>query len=353
MATLSYDEFLQQADGGSFEAPPVIAVAGGEPFMRTDALRVLREHLRKAGMTTERFDDENGTGEQLLSLLRTPSLFGDRMAITLKSVRKGKKSESIVRFKEHLLDYLERPSKGSLLVFDGETWNGSYAVPKRVKKDYLLINCPEFKPWQQAEIDRFIDKRAQRMSLRLDRGVARILHDTCGGSLGLVERELEKLVLIVGENAKLSESDLRANLNFRGAENAFALAEAVLEGRSAEVMDLANKVLKANDPGPALQFLGLLESQWRKLAKLVEALGSGLQGQSALKKAGFPPYSPKNKALLKLASQLDGKTLLTQYRLLLEMDLGVKGDASDPVAKVLSGLAQMAETQSALSSARR
>jgi|GEM_PF-2712461 len=353
MSAINYEDFVARLDGGGMDLPPVIAIAGGEDFMRTEAISALRKHLERQGMTWERFDDETQGAENLISLLRTPSLFGDRMAILLKSVRRGKVHESITRFKDHLVDYLDKPSKSAVLIFDGETWNGSYTVPKRVKKDYLVVTCPEFKPWEQGEIDRFIERRAQRQGLRLARNVARVLYDTCGASLGLVERELEKLALIVEGSTPLSESDLREHLNFRGAEQAFQLAEAVLTGRKEEVMDLATKVLKANDPGPALQFLGLLESQWRKLAKLVAIVHGGAKGQSAAKQAGMNPHAPSTRSFLKLAEALDEKSVLSQYRLLLTMDLSLKGAAADANSALMAGLAQMSTMQAAIAGKAR
>ncbi|MCA8938913.1 MAG: hypothetical protein KDB07_03860, partial [Planctomycetes bacterium] len=267
MASISYDEFMRQVESGDFKPLPVIAVAGGEAYLRRDALETLKAELRARSIEIEPFDDETRNDEELLAILRSGSLFGGGSAVLLNSVRVGNRRESIVRFKDRLLEYFERPSKSNVLLINGESWAGNLAVPRKVKAEFLVIECPEFAPWQSTEVERVITSIARRQDLKLASGVAGELREICGGDLGACARELEKLALIV-EGRALTSEDLAAHLRYRGDDVSFALVDAIVFGERRHAIELAGSFVGERDSGNLLRFMGLLESNLRKLAIL-------------------------------------------------------------------------------------
>ncbi|MCK6440072.1 MAG: DNA polymerase III subunit delta [Planctomycetes bacterium] len=342
MAEISSSEFERQARAGRFELKPVITVTGDDPFICEETLRGLRRHLENSGYTLERFDDAERPASELIRSLRTASLFGGKTAILVRSQRMGNRQEIAARFKDELLEYLDAPNKHNLLLIHGVTWNGSMAVPKRVKQDFLVIECAAFKPWQRAEIESFVEGRAALHGLKLSGGVAARLQDTCGANLALIERELEKLALTV-EGRAVTSADLDAQLQYHGEGDAFALCDAILEGNRRLALSLATKVMRDGDPGPILQFLGLLGAQWRKAGKLAFLLRSGVSPATALGQAGFNPRSPKARSLTATAQGLTRRELLEKFEMLLEADSELKSGAPEPQAVMTTLIARMCE----------
>jgi DNA polymerase III delta subunit len=337
MAATTYGAFMADISAGRFSPPQVFAVAGGEDFLRRDALQALRGHLEKSGFTVERFDADEHSGPDLIARLRSGSLFGDRAAVLVKSVRQGNRSEAPVRFKDDLLEYLERPSRENLLIFDGETWNGSASVPKKVKTDFLVVECDGFKPWQTGEVELLITMLAARHGLKLGPGVPGALREACGGDLGLADTELQKLALVVSNRA-VTKDDLAANLLHRGDDKSMGLVDAVIAGDVAKVGRLSAALATNDDPGEALRFLALLESQLRRFFKLSELIRAGEQGFAAAGKAGMNPRAPNVAGMIDRAKRLPESAAIECYRALLDADLGLKGMKQTPAGTQLAVL---------------
>lgn len=334
MAAISYQEFIRQLIAGKFAPVPVIAVAGDEAFMRRDAMAGLRHMLEQQGFGWERLDHDELTGLDLVGRLRSSSLFGDKSALVLKSARRAGKQEAILRFKDDLLQYLDRPSDGNLLIFDGEAWNGSLAVPKKIKKDYLVVECDSFKPWDTRGIIEFVESIALRHGLKPARGVAELLFESCGGDFGMCDTELAKLALVV--EGELLPWHLEQNLRDRGAEHAFALCDALLAGNQRQVADLGRNLFTSEDPGVAMQFLGLLESQLRKLCRYSWLRSSGgLPDTEALSKAGYNPRAPQVAVARSVAPRLDSTKVKQIFAELLRADRELKGGGSLPPGTVM------------------
>lgn len=324
MPAVAYSQFLRDIEKPGFVPPPVMAVAGDEEFMRRDALAKLRGLLEGLGFTWDRLDPDEINGQDVVSKLRSSSLFGDRTAVVIKSVRTQHRAEIVVRLKEDLTAYLERPSKENLLIFDGQSWNGTMVVPKAVKKDYLVVECDGFKPWQGREIEMFIEGLAKAHGLRLGRGVAARLREDCGDSLGLCDTELAKLSLVV--KGELTTAHLDANLQSRGADHAMELVDAVMRGDLQASLRLGKSLYSTEDRGEILPFMGLLESNVRKLGKLQWHLSvGGLKGPEAAAKAGYNPRAPQVSSAVALASRLPASAVRELYRTIIDADRELKG----------------------------
>lgn len=327
MPEVSYLSFLRDLGARDFSPPPVIAVAGDEEFMRRDALSRLRERLEGLGYTWDRIDHDEASAMDVVSRLRSSSLFGERTAVVLKSARRGTRQEAVLRFKDDLLEYLAKPSKSNLLIFDGESWNGSYAVPRAVKKDYTVVECAGFKPWEAQKKSEFIEGRASFHGLRLGRGTAQRLLEACGDDLGLCDTELAKLGLVA--QGEISPADLDANLRHRGADHDFELCDAILRGDTQNAFKLGKGLFLSEDPGDALRFLGLLESQVQKLAKLQwNVVEAKMREQDAAVKAGYIPRSPQISSALSTARRLSAGQIRSLFRILLDADQHLKGGGS-------------------------
>lgn len=326
MPALSASEFVRSCSSGDTPLPAVIAIAGGEAFLRERALKALLERVEREGYEVERLDADDIEPEALLRRLKSASLFGASSAFLLRSERRGNKQEIVARCKEALTEYVQRPSKQNLLIFDAPTWNGSFAVPRAVKKDHLVVECPEYKPWQSQELDRELDAYARELGVRLERGVASAIREACGGHLALSARELEKLCL-VAEAETVTLADVESHLKLRENDHAFALVDAILSGDLARTMTLGSDLFGDDDPGAALQFLGLLDAQLRRQAMLAWHVQAGATGTSAMTKAGMNPRIPNAKQVIDRARGLKPTTIQAQYQHLLDADMQFKSSA--------------------------
>ncbi len=325
MATVRYNDFMLRIQDQQASIPAVVAIKGDEAFLRSEALKALENECHQRGFLFEHFNYEHGSAEELFRSLRTQSLFGEKRALLVKNIRIGQQQEVMRRFKDEFLTYLEQPSKSQLLIIDGQHWDGNSSVARRIKKEHLVVECLALKPWQKQEAGRLVEERAALKGLKFHQpGLAIELYEACSGNLGLVEQELAKFELIL-EARIITKADFKELLSHQGYKNVFELCEAILFGFKEEALRESFSLFQEKDLGGVMRFLGLLESQLRKLGKLWYLLQTRAQSPgTALAQAGYNPRSPKNKDLLSLCRRLALPDFQTFYALLYELDLRMK-----------------------------
>ena len=130
--TWSFTELSKHLASG--ELAPVYLVAGPEDFLRTEAVRLIREKAArgKEPCDTAELDAAEGDPRKLLDDLRTPSLFAPRRLVLIENA--GLLFDE--RALEPLLQYVEQPSpRTTLVLVAGEVRKSARKASKKPKKE--------------------------------------------------------------------------------------------------------------------------------------------------------------------------------------------------------------------------
>ncbi len=194
---------LTSARGGAFY------VHGEDAFRKEEAVRALVEaHVDPA---TRDFNldplrgDEVDT-ETLASVLGTPPMMAEWRVVVVRDVE-GLASSA--RSRDVLLAAVTSPPPGLALILSATVPQGSRA--KFYKDLARSARSVEFKPFGADDVVGWLMSRVRgRFDIDIEPDAARALGSAIGSDLGVLARELEKLVDFVGERRGITLADVEA-----------------------------------------------------------------------------------------------------------------------------------------------
>ena len=183
-----------------------------------------------------------------------------------------------------------------------------------------IIDCPAVKAW---ELPQFVSAEARRAGSSIDPGAAQALVDAVGHDLRSLASAVGQLVSD-GEGGAITSEHVRRYFGGRSEVTSFAVADAVLAGRTGVAMEQLRWAL-ATGVAPVL-LTSALASGLRGLGKLITA-GGGLREADLARQVGVPPW--KLKSMRAQARGWDQGGLATALKAVAVADAEVKGAADD------------------------
>ena len=182
-----------------------------------------------------------------------------------------------------------------------------------------VIECEAVKPW---ELPQFVSAEAKRGS-SIDTGASAALVDAVGHDLRALAAAVAQLVSD-GEGGPITIDQVRRYFGGRSEVTSFAVADAVLAGRTGIAMEQLRWAL-ATGVAPVL-ITSALASGIRGLGKLITA-GSGQREADLAREVGVPPW--KLKSMRSQARGWDQGSLAAALKTVAVADADIKGAADD------------------------
>jgi DNA polymerase-3 subunit delta len=329
VAALDFASHPQQYAPGA-----VCAVYGDDTYLKREVLAILRREVLTGddgeySLTT--FAGRDAEFRDVLDALATVSLFsGDRRLVIVEDA-----DTFVTEHRAKLEAYVARPHRQSVLVLDVTTWPANTRLAKAVAVGSLAIDC---KSPQPAQIKRWLVQRATALhGVRLDAAATDALLELLPAELGILEQELAKLSLLVGEEGVIDEKLVHENVGGWRTRTAWEMADAAADGRAADALRQLDRLILAGEKPHGL--LPQISHSLRQLAaatqliEAAEAAGKRLPLQSALKLAGVLPFKLATAERQLRQIGRDRARQLTAW--LLAADLAIKGpNSADARARI-------------------
>src|SRR4029453_6449186 len=190
-----------------------------------------------------------------------------------------------------------------------------------------VIECAAVKTW---ELPQFVSAEAKRAGSSIDAGAAATLVEAIGHDLRSLAAAICQLVSD-GEGGAITGEQVRRYFGGRSEVTSFAVADAVLAGRTGVAMEQLRWAL-ATGVAPVL-ITSALASGIRGLGKLISA-GGGQRDADLAREVGVPPW--KLKSMRSQARGWDQGSLASALKAVAAADADVKG-AADDAAFALGG----------------
>jgi DNA polymerase-3 subunit delta len=277
---------------------------------------------------------------QALQMAQTPPFFADRRLVLVKDApffsakRKKGATEEVDEAEEEpkegagggeeaLLRYLKAPVASTCLVFlapDGV--DSRKKTTKAVAALDGLVECNALKP---EDAVMWAQHRATSAGKKLGGPAASLLVEKLGPDLRLIDIDLQKLALYVGDRKEITREDVDLMVGGVAETEIFRLTEAVMLKQRSKAIALLDQVLRQVDH--PLQLLAALTNRFRQIL-LVKALqGRHLVPREAAAIAKMHPFAYEK--LSGVVRQFEREEIVTALCRLLEADLAVKSGA-DP-----------------------
>lgn len=316
---MDVDSIARDAKNGHF--PPVCVLVGGESFLIERALSALRKTIvgeSGAGFNEDLFHGKSTSGDVVVRSANTLPMFASARLVVVRDVEAVASADLDV-----VAAYAESPSPSTCLVLLGEKLDGRTRLAKLAKQKGFLCDV---QPLKGDGLRRFVASEASARGHRIDGRAAEALLDATGSDLSTIDDALERLSLFVGAGAAIGIADVEACVARVRVDTIWMLVDAVGEGDARRAL-LASGSLLA-DREPPLRILAMVARQFRMIAKMRDALASGLRPADAAKEAGAPPF--KADELARSAKRFPPAMSERAFRLLSDADSSLKGSKTPP-----------------------
>lgn len=207
-----------------------------------------------------------------------------------------------------------------LVLVHGGGMKGKGLLDKlRKLKPVTVVDCPQLKAW---ELPKFVSAEVKQAGGTLEPEAGQFLIDAVGHDLRALAAAIRQL--IADTEGRIGVETIRRYFGGRAEVTSFAVADAVLAGRTGEAME---QLRWATSTGVApVLVTSALASGLRGLGKLISAPG-GLREGDLAREVGVPPW--KLKSMRAQVRGWDAGGLATALRAVAAADAAVKGAEGD------------------------
>ena len=217
-----------------------------------------------------------------------------------------------------LAELIAKPPESTCLVLTADKLHGQSKLKKAASKAKRLF---EASPMKGPGVKKFAAQEAKRRGHSLSAKAANALVDAVGEDLSAVDDALERLSLYVGDGQRIDIDAIEACVSRVAADSIWTLVDAVGMRDTGTAMAAAGSLLA--DREHPLRILSMIARQLRIVARMREALASGLRGADAAKAAGAPPFKARD--LTESARRFTARDLKNAFNTLADADLALKG----------------------------
>jgi DNA polymerase III subunit delta len=270
----------------------------------------------------------------VLDELATVAMFGG----VKRLVAVEQADDFVSRYRQQLEDYVQRPGRTGVLVLDLDSLPANTRLYKLIAAGGLGIDCSA--PAEARLTKWLADWAKKRHNVQLSPDAADALVELVGAELGLLDQELAKLAISLGEAKRITPELVARYVGGWRAKTAWEMLDAALEGKLPEAMRQLDRLLASGE-----QPVGILAQISATLRRFAAATRLVLQSESAgrrilltqaLEQAGVKTFIlHKAERQLRRLGRNRGAQL---YKWLLEADLDLKGDSSLPPRLILERL---------------
>jgi DNA polymerase-3 subunit delta len=308
---------------------PLYVFHGDESFLKRQVLRAVRNIVvgpDADDVAVSTHAGDKATFAAVHDELETVPFFSSRRLVVV---------ENADPFVTHYRAQLEKavgtlPAHGTL-VLEIKLWPANTRLAKIIDPAATIV-CKALEPRQ---IPRWCIQWAKtQYGKQLGQPAADLLVELVGPEMGLLDQELLKLSIYVGERAGIGEADVDRLVGNNRAETTWKIFDAIGAGRSAEALTILDRLLDQGEE--PLRILGAFGFQLRRLARVARLCQQGKPLSVAMAAAGVNPYS--GRGLEQQLRHLGSRRAARLYDWLLEANAGLKGGSLLPPRTLLERL---------------
>jgi DNA polymerase-3 subunit delta len=318
--------FLERAD--RHKVQPIYALPGDEDFLKRQVLAVLQRLVlggpgEAFGLSTHNGD--KASWSTIHDELETLPFLAPRRLVVVENA-----DPFVTRHRAALEKYFAKPATTGVLVLDVKSWPATTRLAKLLDRA-ATITCKA--PTANRLPEWCIQRARSAHDKQLTQPAAQLLVDLVGADMGLLDQELAKLAVFVGEGARIDVGDVDQLVGSSRAESTWKLFDALAAGNPGEALAILDGALDQGED--AMRILGAFSMQLRRLGQVHRLVQLRRSLPAALEEAAVPPFARRG---CEQQLRFLGKRAEHLFDWLLETDLGLKGSSQLPPRTLLERL---------------
>lgn len=264
---------------------------------------------------------------EVLSLCRSFPMMAERRLVIVRDFDKLKENRLFT-------DYAEHPNPQAVVLLSCATKPNLSAHPYRALKAHAAWG--EFKKFYDNQMPGWVAGRVRGQGYEIEPEAVQMLADYVGTNLQAAAAEIEKIITYTGARQRITGEDVIQASGQTRDFNVFELQRAIGEGRSADALRIADRMLQqaSNARGEALLIVSVLTTYFTKLWKLTTCADRHLPDKAIAARIGVSPYFVKEYLFSRKRFSLPG--IERAFAALLAADFELKGGAGRDERLVLT-----------------
>jgi DNA polymerase-3 subunit delta len=321
MAKATRDELRNALKKG--EIGEVYLLHGPEGFLRDQAARAITESVMKDAPLRE-FNDltfsllTDDLFEALAAAEQMPML-SPRRVVRIECAKQ--RNQKLTEDEEAaVLAYVQRPSPTTVVIFLMDEMDKRFKFTKILQDACFAVEFGELK---DDELGKWAKERFRELNTTIDAYTLQQLVQLAGSNVRNLTQEVEKLAT-AALPAGVVTAELVDQLVPRTREqDNFELTNKLVANDRAGALRILQRMM--NDGAEPLMVIGLLASNYHKLALTKELMTQGQSVQDVFKVVGYKPDS-----FMSCARRSDAERLARSLRLIAAADLAIKTSVGTP-----------------------
>lgn len=322
-------QFLDK--GGKVKRMPIYVVTGDEDFLKRRVLAALQAQLlgeSDPSFALSTYPGDKADFAAIRSELDTLPFLSDCRLVIVEQA-----DPFVTKFRSILEKYVEKPADKGVLVLEVKSWPSTTKLAKLVPEAATIIGKtpPTYKlgAW-------CVEWAKTAYGKKLAGPASQLLLDLVGPQMGLLDAELEKLAVYVGEKGSIEGADVDLLVGRSRSANVFKIMDAVGDGKPREALTILSELFEEGEAPVGI--LGALGSQLRKLALAARIHKQGTPLEDAMDRAGVAKWPQARESTQKQLRSLGWNRIDKLYDWLVECDQGMKGGSVLPDKVLLERL---------------
>lgn len=327
---MEIQDVIAEARAGTLR--PALVLVGAERFLAERAVGLLRKAAlgeSPTGFNDEVFHGQGLTARAVSQAARTLPMFAKMRFVLVRDVDSAADAEL-----DALASYLAEPSPSTCVVMTAEKIDQRTRFAKAAKTAGAWVDAS---PMRGPAVRSFATAESKSRGHTLAPDAAELLLDAIGTDLAALDDALERLSLYVGAGKQIDADAVSQCITRVRVDTIWSLVDAVGNRDTRTVLRTVSSLLA--DREPPLRILAMVARQLRIVAKMRDALLSGLKPPDAVKLAGAPPF--KAQELAASAKRFGHDDLRAAFRTLAETDLALKGSGRPAEVVLEEGLLRL------------
>lgn len=312
---------------------PIYFFCGEETFLIDEVVDALIEHAIDPSMKEFNFDLVHGNeidGKKIVSLASSYPMMAERRVVIIKDFDR-------VNGKDVLEAYAEQPSSSTVLVLISNS-------PDLRKKPYStfkkLAIIHESRSFYDNETIPWIEARVKQVHRTIEPAAIQMLHSYVGNNLRELSNEIEKIIIAIGEQQKISIADVERVVGVSREYTTFQLCDKIGEKNMARSLEIADRMLNSGES--AVGIIAAMTNHFVRLWKLQDAVRQRKGEQEMLQYVYFNNFALRSS--LAQVRNYRPEEIENAFLILAEADLAAKssGDAkrilTKTITEIISGI---------------
>ncbi|MDD6038002.1 MAG: DNA polymerase III subunit delta [bacterium] len=291
----------------------VYLLYGEEAYLKKQYKDKLKHALCTDGdtMNASFFQGKDINSKELIDLAETMPFFADKRLIMIEDSGFFKTGE------EELADYMSQIPDTTTFVFCESEVDKRSRLFKACRDSGKVV---EFALQNQELLTRWILGRLKRENKNITKSAMEEFFARVGTDMGLLDREMEKLLCYTMDREVIELSDVEAVCPQAVSNKIFDMVSAIIECRRKDALEMYYDLLALKEP--ALRILFLITRQYRILLLLKDMKRRGVPNAQMAKEAGIPPFAVSRS--LSQASRLSMESIRHILEYSVEQEEAVK-----------------------------